>query len=398
MNFIDLFILIVSTIFGWIGFRRGILRTVISILGLIVGGFIASISLSYLQNLISNYTFFIKPYLSFSFILFGASLGMFIFGILGSFLRIVLLPFSFLKTIDGFIGFFLAILAVFAVTLTVSNAAKVIPNKTIKNGFENSIIVFEIEKFTPTFLKIYFIDIQESISNSPLPSVFQSLVEARFEVNKLEDNISIPETVKTSNNSVVKIDGIAESCSAAMTGSGFIVANERVITNAHVIAGVEDPVVSQFNTDLQLQGKVIYLDRNKDIAILFVPGLMAESLTFIGPVTPNEVGFVSGYPNGGALKTSAVSISTEFESLGTDIDGKGKVTREVIVFGGKVQPGNSGGPLFNMQGQVLGMVFAADAESKNTGYALAPQELIEIINESKNKLDSVSTGKCADAA
>lgn len=398
MNFVDLLIVSFSIIFGWIGFRRGILRTVLSIVGLFVGGFVASASLPYLQGLISNYAFLLRPTVSFSFIIFGASLGMFLFGIIGGFLRVVLLPFPFLKAIDSIIGLFLALLTVFAVTLTVSNAAKVIPNKTIKDAFSTSIVVKELELYTPNNLRNYFIKIQETITNSPLPDVFQSLVESRFVVKKVEENIEIPNEIKNATNSIVRIDGIAQSCSAAMTGTGFIVANERVITNAHVVAGVEEPVISQPNSELQIQGKVVFMDREKDIAILFVPGLMGERLTFIGPVTPNELGFVIGYPNGGSLRTTAVSITSEFESLGADIDGEGQVKREVIVFGGEIKPGNSGGPLLNTQGQVLGMVFAQDAQNKNTGYALAPQEMVEIINESKNVIDSISSGSCAKAS
>jgi S1-C subfamily serine protease len=279
----------------------------------------------------------------------------------------------------------------------VSNAAQVIPNKTIKDTFSNSFIVYEIEKFTPNRMRNYLLNFQQSITNTPLPEVFQSLVQSKYSAEKIDENIDIPLQVREATNSVVKIDGIAESCSAAMTGTGFVVANERVITNAHVVAGVDEPVISQPDSELQLQGKIIFLDRNKDIAVIFVPGLTAEKLTFIGPVTPKEVAFVAGYPNGGGLKKTVVSISTEFESVGSDIDGVGEVKREVIVFGGDIKPGNSGGPILNFEGQVLGMVFAADAVNKNTGYALAPQELIEIINESRNLLEPVDSGQCAKA-
>ena len=196
----------------------------------------------------------------------------------------------------------------------------------------------------------------------------------------------------------MRIDGIAESCSSAMVGTGFIVSPERVITNAHVVAGVKEPVVTISNTSIQLQGKVIAIDRKKDIAIIYVPGLNGTKLTFIGPTTPNEIGFVVGYPNGGILTTSAVSVSSEFESIGTDIDGNGETKRDVIVFGGDVRPGNSGGPLLNEQGQVLGVIFAADAENKNTGYALAPSEVAKLVSETASLMQEIETGNCAKAA
>jgi S1-C subfamily serine protease len=115
----------------------------------------------------------------------------------------------------------------------------------------------------------------------------------------------------------------------------------------------------------------------------------------MGPVSPKEVGFVAGYPNGGRLRTTPVSISSEFESIGKDIDNEGEVNRDVIVFGGKIKPGNSGGPLFNEIGQVIGMVFAADAQNEDTGYALTPNEITSFLSQERFKVEKIGTGSCA---
>ena len=398
MNFIDVFIAAAFLVFGWIGFRRGILRTVLSIIGLLVGGAAGAIATPSIQSLISNNAFGFKPTIGLTSIILGASLGMFLFGILGSFLRVVLLPFPFMKTIDSLIGYGLAIIAVASISSTLSSAAQVIPNKTVNNLFSQSQFIAQIDLYLPERFKNAAQKIQNVITDSPLPEVFKSLVESRITPTQLESDVAIPEIVTKSVASTVRIDGIAESCSAAMVGTGFIVSPERVITNAHVVAGVIDPVVTVSNSKTQLSGKVIAIDRKKDIAIIYVPGLNGEKLTFIGPATPNEIGFVVGYPNGGSLRISAVSVSSEFESIGTDIDGNGEVKRDVIVFGGDVRPGNSGGPLLNEQGQVLGVVFAADAENKNTGYALAPSEVAKLVSETASLMQEIETGKCAKAA
>ena len=398
MNFIDVFIAAAFLVFGWIGFRRGILRTVLSIIGLLVGGAAGAIATPSIQSLISNNAFGFKPTIGLTSIILGASLGMFLFGILGSFLRVVLLPFPFMKTIDSLIGFGLAIIAVASISSTLSSAAQVIPNKTVNNLFSQSQFIAQIDLYLPERFKNAAQKIQNVITDSPLPEVFKSLVESRITPTQLESDVAIPEIVTKSVASTVRIDGIAESCSAAMVGTGFIVSPERVITNAHVVAGVIDPVVTVSNSKTQLSGKVIAIDRKKDIAIIYVPGLIGEKLTFIGPATPNEIGFVVGYPNGGNLRTSAVSVSSEFESIGTDIDGNGETKRDVIVFGGDVRPGNSGGPLLNEQGQVLGVVFAADAENKNTGYALAPSEVAKLVSETSSVMEAIETGNCAKAS
>jgi len=398
MNFIDIFIAAAFLIFGWIGFRRGILRTILSIIGLIVGGAAGAIATPSIQSLISNNAFGFKPTIGLTSIILGASLGMFLFGVLGSFLRVVLLPLPFMKTMDSLIGFGLAIVAVASISSTLSSAAQVIPNKTVNNLFSQSQLILQIDLYLPERFKDAAQKIQNVITDSPLPEVFKSLVESRITPTQLETDVAIPEIVTKSVASTVRIDGIAESCSAAMVGTGFIVSPERVITNAHVVAGVKEPVITLFNSQTQLGGRVIAIDRKKDIAIIFVPGLTGEKLTFIGPVTPNEIGFVVGYPNGGNLRTMPVSVTSEFESIGTDIDGNGETRREVIVFGGDVKPGNSGGPLLNDQGQVLGVVFAADAENKNTGYALAPSEVAKLVSETSSVMQAIETGECAKAS
>jgi S1-C subfamily serine protease len=398
MNFIDIFIAAAFLIFGWIGFRRGILRTILSIIGLIAGGAAGAIATPLIQSLISNNAFGFKPTIGLTSIILGASLGMFLFGVLGSFLRVVLLPFPFMKTIDSLIGFGLAIFAVASISSTLSSAAQVIPNKTVNNLFSQSQLISQIDQYLPARFKDTAQKIQNVITDSPLPEVFKSLVESRITPTQLESDVAIPEKVTKSVASTVRIDGIAESCSAAMVGTGFIVSPERVITNAHVVAGVKEPVITLFNSQTQLGGRVIAIDRKKDIAIIFVPGLTGEKLTFIGPVTPNEIGFVVGYPNGGNLRTMPVSVTSEFESIGTDIDGNGETRRDVIVFGGDVKPGSSGGPLLNDQGQVLGVVFAADAENKNTGYALAPSEVAKLVSETSSVMQAIETGECAKAS
>jgi S1-C subfamily serine protease len=95
------------------------------------------------------------------------------------------------------------------------------------------------------------------------------------------------------------------------------------------------------------------------------------------------------------MTVSTAVIAANFPANGKDIDGQKDVVREVIVFGGNVSAGNSGGPLLSTDGQVFGVIFAADAIHANTGYALAPSEVASLISSSSQRVDSVDTGKCA---
>lgn len=397
MNFLDLVLSGTILFTAWIGFRRGVIRTVLSVIGLITGASFGIYSIPFIQDIFSNINLSFKSFIGLSAVTIGASLGIFIFNLLGGFLRIVLLPLPFLKTIDSLIGLIISISVLLGVIVTLDSAAQVIPNKTINKIFRESIIVKEINIYFPNNLKIFSNNLRENVINSPLPNVFQNLVMSENINSPTIKNIQVPELVNKKIESVVKIEAIAETCSAILAGTGFVVNNERVITNAHVVAGANNPIISLNGSEVQLQGKVVAIDRKKDVAIIFVPGLNAEKLLFMGPALSNESAFIAGYPNGGNLEVSNVVINSEFEALGKDIDGNGEVKRDVMVFGGKILPGNSGGPIFNNSGQVLGMVFAADAGSENIGYALVPNEIVGLVKESSNLVNSVNTGECASA-
>lgn len=395
MPIIDIFVLAFMAIVGFMGFSRGILRTTLSIIGLIVGASFALALLPIIRNEITNLGFLRNPLSGITVIVLGCSLGVFLFGIIGNFLRIVLLPLPFLKTLDSLIGFVLAILASSLVLISLVNAAAVIPNKRVNNFFVNSRIIPLVENLLPKKSIDYALRIKEIVTQSQLPENFQILIESRISAQEVPQNVDIPIDVSKAFDSIVRIDGIAESCSAALVGTGFVVGNEHVLTNAHVVAGVSDPVVTSSDSSQKLLGKVVAIDRKTDIAIIYVPGLSGEELTFIGPASPKQTAFVAGFPNGGSLKTGAASISSEFEAIGQDIDGTSEVTRDVIVFAGEVKPGNSGGPLLNEAGQVLGVIFAADATQESIGYALKPNEVVSFISKSNNLLNSIRTGDCA---
>jgi S1-C subfamily serine protease len=79
-------------------------------------------------------------------------------------------------------------------------------------------------------------------------------------------------------------------------------------------------------------------------------------------------------------------------AVGDDIYGQSGVEREVYAFRGVVLPGNSGGPLLDDDGSVLGMVFGADDEADDTGYALTVAELDRALEAPRRGI--ADTGSC----
>ena len=395
MSIFDIGVIAAAVLFGWTGFRRGLLRTVFGVIGLVVG---ASLTVIFLPRFLEYFEISqlpFRPYSNLSILIFGASLGAFVFGKIAGLLRGALFIFPFLRFFDSLAGLAVALAAVMVATWTLASALLDVRSESLAQQVERSMVYQILDENLPEQLKRFPEFMQGAINSSPLPGVFSNLIQAVETAAPEVTPIPTPDLVLTATKSVVKIDGIAESCNAAMTGTGFLVGPERVVTNAHVVAGVSEPYVSFAEGESSYQGRVVAIDREIDAAVLYVPGLIGKPLSFIGPVEINDSSFIAGFPGGRGLSVSNAVIAANFSASGKDIDNQKEVIREVIVFGGKVSSGNSGGPLLSTDGQVYGVIFAADAVHDNTGYALAPGEVTSMISEAATKMESVDTGGCA---
>jgi S1-C subfamily serine protease len=198
------------------------------------------------------------------------------------------------------------------------------------------------------------------------------------------------EAARDARPSLVLISGPA--CDQILQGTGFVVADDLVLTNAHVVAGGSprigwdgqtfDAVPVLFNDDL-------------DAAILRVDGLDAPALT----LEPEEVtrgtgGVVLGYPHGRYTELRAAARRA-LDAVGRDIYSEDEVHRRVYELQVTVRPGNSGGPFALPGGRVAGLVFGASATHEGLGYALASPRLIPLVEQAEDRSAAVSTGRCA---
>ena len=164
--------------------------------------------------------------------------------------------------------------------------------------------------------------------------------------------------VQRAQESVFKIRG-ENSCSRGVEGSGFLYGPGRVMTNAHVVAGVDRPVV--LVGEDERPATVVYYNPDIDIAVLAVDGTRGPFLRFDQSGRPNQAGAVLGYPQDGPYNVQAARIRGEQRLRSPDIYGDGTVVREVFSLRALVRPGNSGGPLVSSAGKVLGVIFAASS-------------------------------------
>lgn len=198
--------------------------------------------------------------------------------------------------------------------------------------------------------------------------------------------------VKATRQSVVKIRG-ANSCGRGVEGTGFVYARDRVMTNAHVVAGVDDPEVSiGGGTEL---ARVVLYDKELDIAVLAVDTGSADVLEFDTDVQAEDPIAIVGYPQDGPFDVQTGRVRSMQNLRSPDIYGSGTVVREVFSLRGLVRPGNSGGPIVTPEGDVAGVVFAASVTDPETGYALTSKQVAASAEAGRAEESEKDTGDCA---
>lgn len=205
------------------------------------------------------------------------------------------------------------------------------------------------------------------------------------------DQVDVPEAVvDVARASVLQVSASSTRCSAAMVGSAVVVGPERVATNAHVIAGASRITVRTVGGVRDLGARLIHRDAATDLAILFVPGLRAPVPAWDREAPRGTAAAVAGFPRGGPLRVRPALIRGQ----ATIDDDSGSGTRRVHVLQGLVEPGNSGGPVLDLDGEVIGLVFANSALDDRTGFALAPEEVLPAVESTRTSTDEVSSGSC----
>jgi S1-C subfamily serine protease len=191
-------------------------------------------------------------------------------------------------------------------------------------------------------------------------------------------------------DSVVRVSTTSTRCGSSSLGSGVVVSPGRVATNAHVVAGAGRITVGSANDRANRGARLVYLDPANDIAILHVPGLESPVPRWVAEAPRGMDAVVAGYPGGGPLTLGEARVRGQI--LVADDQGSG--SREVHVFRGLVRPGNSGGALLDLDGSVLGLVFANAQDDDQTGFALTEAEVRTAIEATRNATDEVSSGAC----
>lgn len=391
MDTLDWVLLVICVGFAFSGYRQGFIVGFLSFVGFLGGG---ALGAKYASSLHSDIRVGLGP------AMFGllavvvcAMLGQLIATLIGVAIR---REFTWrpLRTLDSVAGGAVSVISVLLVAWLVGASLAQSSAGGVAKEIRHSSILRGVDAVMPDGATTWFSSFRRLLDRDGLPEVFGGIGPERIvRVKPPPPGLARSPAVRRDEPDVVKITGIAESCSRQLEGSGFVFAPDRIMTNAHVLAGVANPSVQTID-GRTLPAHVVLYDPRTDVAVLYVPNLNLAPLTFAGALTTDDTAVVAGYPENGGLTLDPARVREVQNARGPDIYQDRQVTRQVYSLYAKVRPGNSGGPLLSTSGQVAGVVFAAAVDDPHTGYALTAQQVSADAAAGSSATADVSTEGC----
>jgi S1-C subfamily serine protease len=395
-DFLDLILLALCAAFAVAGYRQGFIIGVLSLAGFIggvAGGALIAPAISRALAHSAQWQAIIAIL-----VVFGAAvIGMLVASGIGVAVRsrVTGRPATFLDSIGGAaVNVVSVLLLAWLIGSLVANASF----PSVSRQVDDSALLRAVDRVMPQgalYLPL-FPPIRGLISSNGLYSpVFSALgAEGSVNVPAPDGGVVGSRGVAISTRSVVKVVGVASSCSLRIEGSGFVISPQHVLTNAHVVAGVTQDLTVALRGGRVYAATVVFYDPQRDIAILDVPGLRAAVLRFSGPAAYAANAVVAGYPENNPLTLAAARVGDSISAYGPNIYQSQVVHRQIYPIRALVEPGNSGGPLLAPDGRVYGVVFAASTQYKDVGYALTAGEVASDVHAGEQRTAAVSTQGC----
>ena len=255
---------------------------------------------------------------------------------------------------------------------------------------ESKVIRF-IDGLTPTPVKATMAQLRSTVIGNGIPTLIEGLDQGQA-VQVPNTSTNTPALNKAAQ-SVLRIAGTAYECGQNQTGSGFVVSPDRVLTNAHVVAGVSQPVVEMPDGGA-MPGRVVYFDTKRDLAVLAVDNLPTQPLPLSRDLPGGSQAAFAGYPHGGPFQSKPAMVQDIATVLVPDIYGNNPSPEDIYRLAGDVQPGNSGGPLLTTDGQVAGVVFAKATSDAEVGFAITMNDVDPVAQQAPSLSSPVSSGQC----
>ncbi|HSS94273.1 MAG TPA: MarP family serine protease [Candidatus Dormibacteraeota bacterium] len=369
VNVVDLAIVAAAVIGLVNGYRRGFWLSLAQYAGLFIGVLLGAAAAGPLLDYIGIHNPVARPLGAVLVLVIGGSLGSSIGFAAGEPIRRKILRQGLHTTPDSIGGAVLSTFAVLVMCWFLGLSFSRGPSQEVAQQIQRSTVLRTLDLVVPHPPE-FLARVEGILSGVTFPPVFAGLEPS------LPAPLPIPAVVDTQGvkhaaQVVVKVTGTG--CGGLVTGSGFPIGNGYFVTNAHVVSGTGNHSV-ETPDGRALRAEVVYFDPDRDVALLFVPDFTNAALS-LAPAERGTQGAVIGYPGGGSESVQPAVVDGAVEAAGRDIYNQKPVTREIYVIQGRVRPGNSGGPLVDLTGRVLGIVFATSASEPDQAYALTDDEI-----------------------
>jgi len=391
-DLLDLILIVLLIAFGVAGYRQGFIIGVLSFAGFIGGGAIGALFGPHIARAITKNAAW-QAIVAILVVFLAAMIGQLLASAVGVAMR-SRLTWRPATLVDAVGGAVVSVISVLLIAWLIGSAVAYAPFPAISRQVNNSAVLRTVDRLMPTEASVMFSDFRSLLESGPYAQVSGALgAEGALAVGPPNPGVVDAAGVEAAAPSIVKVEGTAPSCQERIEGSGFVYAPNHVLTNAHVVAGVtQGPVVT--TSQGQLNARVVLYDPQRDLAVLYVPGLNAGALRFAPQARSGSNAVVAGYPEDGPFNTAAARIGGIEEATSPDIYQTAQVTRQIYSIRAVVKPGNSGGPLLTLAGEVDGVVFAAATSVPDTGYALTAAEVQSDASAGRNATAAVSTQGC----
>ncbi len=303
-----------------------------------------------------------------------------------------------LRALDALFGSVAVVVAVSLLVWFIAGAVRGGAPPPLAKAIGESQVLRTIDRVVPAETGRLFAGFRTMLDRNGFPKVFEGLApEPIMPVAPPDSAAAASPAIRAAAESIVKITGVAESCQRGQEGSGWVVSPERVVTNAHVVAGMNEARVRIGGVGRSYVATIVVFDPQRDLAVLQVPGLPAPALPLGPELARGEGAVVAGFPLDGPFRVDPARVRRTINATGSDIYGRPGVSREIYSLYARVEPGNSGGPLLSETGQVVGVVFAKSLDDETTGYALTLREAQPVLDAARGARSRVPTGACSAA-
>ncbi|MEU3299419.1 MarP family serine protease [Streptomyces sp. NPDC006678] len=398
MNVLDILLLVAAVWFAVVGYRQGFVVGILSVIGFLGGGLVAVYLLPFLWDRVTDeaQVSTTAAIVAVVIVIVFASVGQALTTHLGNKLRRHI-TWSPARALDATGGALVNVLAMLLVAWLIGSALAGTSLPTLGKEVRNSKVLLGVSEVLPTQASTWFSDFSSVLAQNGFPQVFSPFANEPITEVRAPDPALVDSPVAArAQRSIVKVVGTAPSCNKVLEGTGFVFAERRVMTNAHVVGGVDEPTVQIGGEGRRYDAKVVLYDWRRDIAVLDVPDLKAPPLRFTDTdARTNDSAIVAGFPENGSYDVRSARVRGRIDANGPDIYRSGEVRRDVYSLFATVRQGNSGGPLLTTDGEVYGVIFARSLDDANTGYALTADEIRDDITRGRTANQQVDSKGCA---